>query len=331
MRLRTLTLALSFAPLVFSAPLMAQDAEKTYTIAPKYKAGEMSKSKFDMNMNMKMKPEKQGLPIPPNMLMKMGGTMVQKTKSVKPDGGAVYTSEMRNGAVEVMGMQQEVPSGAPATIEVDGKGKVLKVDFPKPAGGGGGMMGGMGGMMNFDRMSSLGLIYPDKPVKIGEKWEQSVSGVMGDGAVKIISELISVETIGKTETYKIKQIIDFPLDMKIGADQKPTTDAKKAVMIMTGKMSMMNVLNVDIDNARVVKSVGKLLSNMEMKMQGEAAENSPFGASMVMDMDADLNLTLESVGSASADAQATKKPAVKTKQGTKKPTGSKSSTGKKKN
>jgi hypothetical protein len=310
---------------------MAQDAEKTYTIAPKYKAGEMSKSKFDMNMNMKMKPEKQGLPIPPNMLMKMGATLVQKVKSVKPDGGAIYTSEMRNGAVEVMGMQQEMPRGAPATIEVDGKGKVVKLDFPKPAGGGGGMMGGMGGMMNFDRMSSLGVFYPDKPVKVGEKWEQSVSGVLGDGAVKVVSELLALEMINNTETYKIKQVVDFPLDMKMGADQKPTTDAAKAVMLMTGKMSMVTVLNIDVANARVVKSEGKLLSNMEMKMQGAAAEDSPFGSSLAMDMDADLKLTLESVGSASADAQPIKKPSTTTKTGTKKPAGSKSNTGKRKN
>lgn len=329
MRLRTLTLALSFAPLVFSAPLMAQDAEKTYTIAPKYKAGEMTKSKFDMNMNMKMKAEKQGLPIPPNMLMKMGATLVQKVKSVKPDGGAIYTSEMRNGAIEVMGMQQEMPSASPATIEVDSNGKVVKVDFPKPAGGGG--MMGMGGMMNFDRMSSLGVFYPEKPVKMGEKWEQNVSGIMGEGSVKIVSELVAIETVGKTETYKIKQVVDFPLDMKMGADQKPTTDAAKAVMLMTGKMSMVNVLNIDITNARVVKSVGKMLSKMEMKMQGEEAKESPFGSSMTMDMDADIKMDLESVGSASADAQATKKPSTNTKTGTKKPTGSKSSTGKKKN
>lgn len=323
MRLGTLGLAVSLAPLVWTAPVMAQDADKTYTITPKFTVGEMVKYSFDMNMTMKMKPEKKGLPLPPEILMKMGGTIVQKTKTVKPDGGAIYTTELRNGTMEVMGQQRELPSNAVTTIEVDGKGQIVKLDAPKVDAGGG--FPGMDNFMKLDRFSGLGAILPDKPVKVGDTWEKTLAGVLGDSSVTIKSKLLGVEQVNGKETLKVEQTVEMPLDMNIGEDQKPTTDKSKAMMSMSGKISVVGTVNMVAEGARILKSGQKMLANMLMTMQGAAAQQSPFGASMAMDMDGDVGMKMVSVGKVSDDAaKPVSKPAPK------KPTSTKKTGGKKK-
>lgn len=319
MRLRMLGLAVSLAPLVWTAPVMAQDADKTYTITPKFTAGEMVKFSFNMNMTMKMNPEKKGLPIPPEMLMKMGGTIVQKTKTVKPDGGAIYTTELRGGTMEVMGHQQPLPASPATTIEVDGKGQIIKFDAPKTQGGGG--FPGMDNFMKFDRFSGLGAILPENPVKVGDTWEKSLSGILGDSSITIKSKLLGIEMVNNKETLKVEQTVEMPMDMSMDADQKPTTDKSKAMMNITGKISVVGIVNIMAEGARILKSGQKMLANMTMTMQGKAAAKSPFGASLGMDMDGDVVMNLASVGKISDDV-VKPKPAVKPTSATKKKSGS---------
>jgi hypothetical protein len=189
----------------------------------------------------------------------------------------------------------------------------------------------MGGFMNFNKLSSMGAILPDKPIKVGDKWERQISGIFGDQPLTVIGELLAVEKVGEIEALKIKQTMTAPLDMGLGAGGKPATDKSKADMTMKGNISVTMTIYLQSDNARMVKSLGKIKSDMEMK----GAQLEPLGGSMSMDMDGEIGQELETVGKASDDVVpvapkkiATKKvapaakTATKTKKSIKKKTGS---------
>ncbi len=261
----------------------------------------MTKYKFSMNMNINMK-DKDGKPIQipgldGGMKMKMGGTLVQKTKTVKPDGGATLLSQLRNGTMEVMGQTQNLPGGTESTTEVDKTGKITKMDMSQ---NGSAMSNPFMGMMQMDKISAMGVIYPDKPVKVGDKWEQELPGMMEGAKMKVSNEIVALEQVGGKETLRVKQSIEIPLDMSLGQDGKPSKDSKG--MTMKGTMAVETFYNINTADSRVVKTTGKIKGVMLMQLPAEAAAQSPFGSTLNMDMEGTIAQTLLSIGKISDDA-----------------------------
>lgn len=310
------TLLVGFGGLLALSALPALAQDKTYTLQPKYTAGEMTKYKFSMNMLIKMK-DKEGkaIQIPglgdEGMRMKMGGTLIQKTKTVKPDGSATLSSQLRGGTMEMMGQTNEIPSGPESTTEVDKAGKVLKTTTPQQ-----GMMmaNPFMGMMQMDKISSMGMVYPDKPIKVGDMWEQELPGMAEGTMMKVKNEVVALEQLGGKETLRIKQTISIPFDMSLGPDGKPTKEKKGAAM--KGSMTTETFYNLNTEDARIVRTSGTIKGGMTMQLPEEAAQQSPFGTTLNMDMEGTMGQTLLSIGKISDDVAPKKvtpptKPAAK--------------------
>jgi hypothetical protein len=51
-------------------------------------------------------------------------------------------------------------------------------------------------------MNAAQMVYPEKPVKVGDKWSETVKNPNGE--LKIDYELVGVEKVGEVEALKIK-------------------------------------------------------------------------------------------------------------------------------
>ena len=291
-------------------PTLAQD--KTYTLIFKHTQGEMAKYKLVMDMTIQIK-DKDGKAISlpgmdeAGMKMKMGGTLVQKTKAVKADGGATLSGQMREGTMEVMGQSNSMPEGIESITEVDKLGKVLKMETSKD---GEPMNNPFMGMMQMDKMTSMGvgIVYPDKPVKVGDKWEQTLPGMVKGSTLKVLSKVLGIEQIDGKEALQIKQYIVMPLDMGMDKDGQPAK-GKGNGMSMTGSMTIDALYSISTADARVLKTVNKIKGTMRMNLPKEAAQQSPFGSTMNMGITGVMTQSLLSVGKVEDDKDA--KPAVR--------------------
>jgi len=84
---------------------------------------------------------------------------------------------------------QEMPQPAPPATKMTFKpnGSVAKVD---------------GGDAMMQQMNAAQMVYPEKPVKVGDKWSETVKNAVGE--LKIDYEFVGVEKVGDTEAVKIK-------------------------------------------------------------------------------------------------------------------------------
>jgi hypothetical protein len=84
---------------------------------------------------------------------------------------------------------QEMPQPAPPATKMTFKpnGSVAKVD---------------GGDAMMQQMNAAQMVYPEKPIKVGDKWSETVKNPNGE--LKIEYELVGVEKVGDTEAVKIK-------------------------------------------------------------------------------------------------------------------------------
>ncbi len=271
-------------------PLMGQDKQadpdKTYDIKAKYAVGDLLKYKMQMNMNLAMTVPTGASPFPGGEMIMSSG-IKYKTVAVKPDGSAVIVMQAENAQVSMMGNAMPTPPSPPITMEVDARGVgKMRSGLNTPG------MQALSQVMNLQQMPTMGVVLPDHPVKIGDSWDSELPSTMGK--IKLASTLLGVEAVGGVETLRIKMVTIMPLDIKMGKTGTPVTDAAAAMMIMTGTAVTNSILNIQADNARIIKMAGDVKTDMKMEMKGEAASQSPFGGEMNMKMDGKMVMSLVS-------------------------------------
>lgn len=114
-------------------------------------------------------------------------TITNKVLKVESDGN--IQMESASGEMIIKFGDQEMPQPAPPATKMTFKpnGALAKVD-------------GAEGMMQ--QMNASQMVYPEKPIKVGDKWSETVKNPAGD--LKIDYEFVSVEKVGETEAVKIK-------------------------------------------------------------------------------------------------------------------------------
>ncbi len=316
MNRRTLLAGLGGLFALSALPALAQD--KTYTLIPKYTAGEMVKNKLEVIYNFKYK-DKDGKPLSlpglngESMKMKIHSTSVTKTKSITADGTVTLSTQTRNGSMEMMGRVTELPSSE-MTMTVGKDGKSLKVDTTKVDPSATQFMD----MFQFDKLSSNGFMPPEKPVKIGDKWEQDMAGVMQGMAMKVVNEAMAVERIGSVDTLRIKQTMAGTMSLNMGKNGAPSKEKVEGGLTIAGDFLGEFIYNISVAEARMIKYAGTFTADMKMELPKETAAQSPFGSTMNMSMEGTMNQTLLSIGKIS-DEPAPKKAVAPKKPATKKP------------
>lgn len=270
-------------------PPPLRPAEKTYDLRAVYSIGDLLRYQIQMNLTMDLKAERADLPIPPDMKMEMKAEMLWKTVGLKPNGEGVVVLTTRKGEASLMGSGMALPEPPPVTMEMDQRGRVVKMrgleNMP------GGQM--FSQWMNFHQMPGMGVFLPERPVKTGDTWESEVT-MFGDARGKVVSTLVGVEAVGGKETLKIKQVWSVPLDLKIDQTGQRARDADRAQMILSGTFSADSLVNILAANARLVKVVTDV--NGAMEMRGPAAEQSEIGGALSMRLSGKMTMNLLSAG-----------------------------------
>jgi len=114
-------------------------------------------------------------------------TVTNKVLKVEENGN--IQMESASGEMIIKFGDQEMPQPAPPVTKMTFKpnGSVAKVE---------------GGDAMMQQMNASQMVYPEKPVKVGDKWSETVKHPAGE--LKIDYEFVGVEKVGDTETVKIK-------------------------------------------------------------------------------------------------------------------------------
>jgi hypothetical protein len=114
-------------------------------------------------------------------------TITNKVLKVEENGN--IQMELASGEMVIKFGDQEMPQPAPPATKMTFKpnGAVAKVD---------------GGDAMMQQMNAAQMVYPEKPVKVGDKWSETVKNPNGE--LKIDYELVGVEKVGEVEALKIK-------------------------------------------------------------------------------------------------------------------------------
>ncbi len=114
-------------------------------------------------------------------------TITNKVLKIDTDGNVQMESQ--SGEMMIKFGDQEMPQPAPPATKMTFKpnGAVAKVE------GGDDMM---------QQMNASQMVFPDKPIKVGDKWSETVKNPAGE--LKIEYELVGVEKVGEMEALKIK-------------------------------------------------------------------------------------------------------------------------------
>ena len=114
-------------------------------------------------------------------------TITNKVLKVEENGN--IQMESASGEMVIKFGDQEMPQPAPPATKMTFKpnGSVAKVD---------------GGDAMMQQMNASQMVYPEKPVKVGDKWSETVKNPNGELAIDY--ELVGVEKVGDTEAVKIK-------------------------------------------------------------------------------------------------------------------------------
>jgi hypothetical protein len=114
-------------------------------------------------------------------------TITNKVLKVEESGNVQM--ESASGEMIIKFGDQEMPQPAPPVTKMTFKpnGSVAKVE---------------GGDAMMQQMNASQMVYPEKPIKVGDKWSETVKNAVGE--LKIDYEFVGVEKVGDTETVKIK-------------------------------------------------------------------------------------------------------------------------------
>ena len=114
-------------------------------------------------------------------------TVTNKVLKVEENGNTQMESASSEMVVKFGDQEMPQPASPATKMTFKPNGSVAKVE------GGDGMM---------QQMNASQMVYPEKPIKVGDKWSETVKNAVGE--LKIDYEFVGVEKVGDTETVKIK-------------------------------------------------------------------------------------------------------------------------------
>ena len=252
------------------------DGGRSYALKLVYHQGDMTNYAVNTTMKMRMKAEKQGMNVPENSDFSMAMVSRSLVTAVRSDGKYRIRSTIISGTVRAMGMEMPVPKTAATTMVVDQRGRASSIQGPAMSGA------DLMQMMNVGNLPSLGVLLPDRPVRTGDTWSESLPAPMGKGKMRYDCALLGEERVGGVETVKVKQVVTMPVEIHIDGKGAPTTDPD-APLTMTGQVVIGQTFNLRPATGWVEKGVGALRMSITLHAQGKQAESSPFGRSMAID------------------------------------------------
>lgn len=233
-----------------------------YTLQAKYKAGEVLRYRTTMLTQ-------TTLPTMGSSTMSLDMVQEQKTDKVLPDGSAEITLSTLNGQGKLNDKPIEMETNKkPIRMVFDKRGNVKKLlDVPQEAQSMGGMLGG-NSQLN-------GAYLPTKSVKFGESWTAAVTLPTAGGGkttATVKSSFTRLELIGRFRTARLRSQLSAPMTMMTDGQGQITQNASKALVKLTGKITMNYDTNFAIDEGKIVRSSVKGSINMTGKV---LAPNKP--------------------------------------------------------
>lgn len=177
-----------------SVPVMAQDAataEKEYTLKKReYKANEVQRTKMTLKFDFG---GQQG-----TLAMKMRETV----KAVKPEGELSVQFVFEEAMANIGGMELDISNFVPkVTVNRDKKGKVTT-----EVEGGSEQSNSQFVNISSQFATAFDNVLPEKPIKVGEKWDKKFKTTGPDGAeveVEAKYEFAGIEKVNGVEAMKI--------------------------------------------------------------------------------------------------------------------------------
>ena len=114
-------------------------------------------------------------------------TITLKVLKVEENGNIQMESASSELTIKFGDREIPQPASPPTRMTFKPNGSVAKVD---------------GGDAMMQQMNAAQMVYPEKPIKVGDKWSETVKNAVGE--LKIDYEFVGVEKVGDTETVKIK-------------------------------------------------------------------------------------------------------------------------------
>jgi hypothetical protein len=254
------TFGLSFLFVVPLAAWAQPPSGQTYTLQAKYRAGEINRYQTALWTETSL----------PNMgknVMNLSLTQEQKVEKVLPNGSAdvLVTTTNTEGTMNDQPVAMTTDQ-TPLRMRLDKRGNVtLFGKIPKEAQGLSGMFSGS------SQLSSAYL--PTKPVKIGESWTATVNMPSAIGTkipATVKSTFLRTEQIGRYQTARLRSQMTAPLAIMTDGKGQLTQNPAKALVKMTGKITMSYDTNFAIVEGKIVRSAAQGSVNMTGKVLSPA-------------------------------------------------------------
>lgn len=146
-------------------------------------------------------------------------TLIDKVVKVDSEGNYTIESTQENGLVIFGYQEMPAPARPPTKATFRPNGSLLKMEGENnPATG-----------------SFVNINYPDKPVKVGDKWEYEYQPSKESPKIKVEYEVVGVEKVNEIDTLKIK-VKGKSLDesqMPMSFDGHTWVDIKTGMMVRT--------------------------------------------------------------------------------------------------
>jgi YD repeat-containing protein len=124
-----------------------------------------------------------------------------------------------------------------------------------------------------------GVMLPAKPVRVGETWSQHVQipNITGNGASTVKTTLTRIEYLNKYKTAHLHVVITTPVSAYLDAALQPVAKPSGAASAMTGTAVVTDEINFALAEGRVVRSIGKGVTNMTVAIGKPAVPDAAPG------------------------------------------------------
>lgn len=215
---------------------LAVAQENTETTTFRYRLEEQQQERYQATVELN-----GNLPIPGAAGMagslKLNMTVFMKVEKVEPEGSTVQTgleafdAEFNGQPFPVgLDMAKNVIPDSTATVHPTGKISGIKGD--------GGLMGFQ--LPGFDPRNLATMLvpteFPEKPMKVGDKWEFVRTFGEGDNALRVPIKAIfaGFEEVDGKKMLKVSQELNLPIEAYQDAFYQPTTNKDSAVRVTRG-------------------------------------------------------------------------------------------------
>jgi hypothetical protein len=271
------------------APAAPTDDNRVFTLSPHIEKGQVWRYQTQSAMRVGFHSSDPAQPAP-SVDMAMEITVRYRVLETRPDGTVVLSvltdsGKLINPPDPITPLKQELDS-YPRTATLDKMSRLLAIKDPSASQEAGGLSGLLGQPTSlFLPLHFLPL--PDKPIKVGDSWSATYAPTTGgnaraahtsdqaDPAEAIQSKmtLLGTEKLDNQDTLKIKQEMVIPFLTQVDAQNKPTTDSRKAVGRVQVQLTFTQIVNALPTDGEVLKSDGTISG--WIKLEGAAAKGLP--------------------------------------------------------